>query len=409
MDVLLNNQTMFNESTNYHSIMASNSTIYESAVVNETTSNQCIDRIEFLELNWIFREPLYDNNSMYYRILMMKESDPERFESLMNVGIISGYLITFSSIWGILSNMFVLYVVLFVAKPMAINNLFISSLAIADTLVVLVNGPISAVQLIVGDWLFHVWLGNIVSEILCKAFHFTYTFAVGMSGYTLVIMSIERFLGVYYPMQTKPYRTIKNAMKPLYFIYIAGIVLMFPTVFYSTVLQTPSGCYRCYVGWVIKDFRIISWIDFIIGYMGPVFFISLFNVLILVKIIKRSKRRNLSAQIDRKKQRSNTKSWVMILLIIFFYLICWFPFECLYIMEICIRQCPKRILKQILPPEYLILGYVLSFFNSCINPIIYSLLSENFQNACKKLSIFKSVKGSKTKMLRRNSPADQSV
>ncbi|RWS22257.1 hypothetical protein B4U80_14049, partial [Leptotrombidium deliense] len=129
---------------------------------------------------------------------------------------------------------------------------------------------------------------------------------------------------------------------------------------------------------VIQSLTVVSWIDFLCTYCIPLGIILVLNIAILVKVLKLGDFWKNNTNIIQKKH----KPIIMIILIVCAYAFCWFPFQCLFLMEICIKHCPKKLLKQKFPPEYLLFGYTLGYANSCINPIIYAVLSMNFRNSC---------------------------
>ncbi|RWS22256.1 somatostatin receptor type 2-like protein [Leptotrombidium deliense] len=118
--------------------------------------------------------------------------------------------------------------------------------------------------------------------------------------------------------------------------------------------------------------------DYSSTYCVPLGIIIVLNIAILVKVLKLGNFWKQSTNMIQKKH----KPIIMIMLIVCAYAFCWFPYQSLFLMEICIKYCPKKLLKQKFPPEYLLFGYTLGYANSCINPIIYSALSVNFRNSC---------------------------
>lgn len=133
------------------------------------------------EINLILEEDLYPELSRLVRWLV-----PICF------GIIA--------ISGFLGNILVIVVVVFNQKMQSTTNLLIVNLAWADLLFVVFCIPFTAVDYVLDSWPFGLWWCRIVQYLIVVT-------AVA-SIYTLVLMSIDRFLAVVYPICSRMLRTV---------------------------------------------------------------------------------------------------------------------------------------------------------------------------------------------------------
>lgn len=133
------------------------------------------------EINFILEEDLYPELSRLVRWLV-----PICF------GIIA--------ISGFLGNVLVIVVVLFNRKMHSTTNLLIVNLACADLLFVVFCIPFTAVDYLLDNWPFGQWWCRIVQYLIVVT-----AFA---SIYTLVLMSIDRFLAVVHPICSRMLRTV---------------------------------------------------------------------------------------------------------------------------------------------------------------------------------------------------------
>ncbi|RWS12273.1 hypothetical protein B4U79_05322 [Dinothrombium tinctorium] len=118
----------------------------------------CIDKVEFIEINWVFNE-FYKNDSMYTRVLNMRTSNEERFNFILLLSKYCGYAILLFTIAGILENLLVLTVLISNRNGATPTSCFIISLALSDIFIVIFCGPLSTINLILGDWMFEEWFG----------------------------------------------------------------------------------------------------------------------------------------------------------------------------------------------------------------------------------------------------------
>ncbi|RWS24737.1 galanin receptor type 1-like protein [Leptotrombidium deliense] len=336
----------------------------------------CVDKVEFIEINWIFEE-IYENTSMYLEVYNWSLNNVPRFNAILTLAKVCGYVIMCLSIIGIIMNLVVITVLINNRKEGNTTTIFILSLAFSDIIIVLISGPLSTANLLYGDWALEEWFGAFGATFFCKIFHMFYTYSVIGSSFTLCFMTAERFFAIYYPLQFRKHRTQRKALKCVVGTWLFTTMITAPTLLYSDVKLTPTGCRRCYTGYPGKHFLnklyYISWIDSMMTFYIPLTIITALNIAILVKITRMG---HLWNKGNKSAIRRGNKTTIMIALIVCGFAVCWFPFQCLYLLNMI------PVLRQKFPPEYLLMGYTLGFANSCLNPIIYSLLSEKFRKSC---------------------------
>ncbi|KAK7601886.1 hypothetical protein V9T40_009327 [Parthenolecanium corni] len=134
-------------------------------------------------------------------------------------------LLLFSAIVvvGLIGNSLVVVVVSFNQQMRSTTNLLIINLAVADLLFIVFCVPFTATDYILPYWPF--------GDLWCKCVQYLIVVTAYASVYTLVLMSLDRFLAVVHPIASMYVRTEKNANTAIFIIW-GVIVLLAVPVFY---------------------------------------------------------------------------------------------------------------------------------------------------------------------------------
>lgn len=124
---------------------------------------------------------------------------------------------------GFFGNILVILVVLLNQQMHSTTNLLIVNLAIADLLFVVFCIPFTAADYVVDHWPFgDLWCRSVQYLIMVMAF---------TSIYTLVLMSIDRFLAVVHPIRSRMLRTERIAKICIGAIWSVTLVISLPVAF----------------------------------------------------------------------------------------------------------------------------------------------------------------------------------
>jgi allatostatin receptor len=126
-------------------------------------------------------------------------------------------------ITGLLGNALVVIVVLSNQQMRSTTNLLIINLAIADLLFVIFCIPFTGTDYMLSMWPF----GN----IWCKIVQYLIVVTAHASIYTLVLMSLDRFLAVVHPIASMVIRTEKNTIIAICILWIVNITTAIPVGF----------------------------------------------------------------------------------------------------------------------------------------------------------------------------------
>ena len=240
------------------------------------------------------------------------------------------------------------------------SNLIIMNVCIVDALYAILWLPINAFY-----WMQDTFPGS----GLCQ-----YLGVVGLlcsvaSIYTLVFVSIERFLATNFPFQHRQYFTMTTVKCGLAFIWMSGIFMcLFPFAVSKYVYL--EKFHHCVKDW--SNNRTSSFVYFAFSYLIPLVIILFCNLFFL-----RSIRRSTS--IDTNKTKNSIKfrqeRWAcfVVVTIILAFIFCWTAYA---IAALCFQ-----IEKCNLPKEFMLTAIMLAGANGSCNPIIYGIMNKNFRTA----------------------------
>ena len=141
------------------------------------------------------------------------------FSSDYVTGMTAAYALIF--IVALFGNSFGLFVALKRSSATNVTNLFIANMAVADLLLTVTAMPFS-----VGFFYRDLrWLSGTLGTITCKAFSYVIPVSIAATVLTMLVISIDRFYAVFYPLKDKLFR------EPRVFstiVWILSVALMIP-------------------------------------------------------------------------------------------------------------------------------------------------------------------------------------
>uniref|UniRef100_A0A182HLU1 G-protein coupled receptors family 1 profile domain-containing protein n=1 Tax=Anopheles arabiensis TaxID=7173 RepID=A0A182HLU1_ANOAR len=144
-------------------------------------------------------------------------------ETEMIVSTIVAIFFGFIGITGLLGNALVVLVVLSNPQMRSTTNLLIINLAIADLLFVVFCIPFTATDYVLASWPF--------GELWCKSVQYLIVVTAHASIYTLVLMSLDRFLAVVHPIASMVIRTERNTVLAITILWVLIITTGLPVSF----------------------------------------------------------------------------------------------------------------------------------------------------------------------------------
>ncbi|KAG7161556.1 RYamide receptor-like 2 [Homarus americanus] len=140
-------------------------------------------------------------------------------------------------VFAVLGNSIVVYVVCSSAKMRTVTNYFIANLAVGDLWMAIFCVPFSFMStLILKYWPF--------GGHLCVAVNYLQAVSVFVSAYTLVAISLDRYLAIIYPL--RPRMTRFQAKMIIAMVWILSLVTTLPVAIYSKLLTPNFNFYKLF-------------------------------------------------------------------------------------------------------------------------------------------------------------------
>ncbi|RZF35287.1 hypothetical protein LSTR_LSTR011669 [Laodelphax striatellus] len=140
-------------------------------------------------------------------------------------------------------NLIVIWIVLAHKRMRTVTNYFLVNLSIADAMVSTLNVTFNYIYMLNSDWPF--------GTLYCKITQFVAVLSICASVFTLMAISIDRYMAIMHPLRPRMGRRTTLCIAGA--IWVVGTVLSLPMlIFFTTVVQDfPNGDSRvvCYSEW----------------------------------------------------------------------------------------------------------------------------------------------------------------
>ncbi|XP_054478302.1 chemerin-like receptor 1 [Anoplopoma fimbria] len=281
-----------------------------------------------------------------------------------NVRTVSLVIYCVTLIFGTLGNGLVIYVTGCRMKR-SVNSVWFLNLALADFLFTafLVFTIISVSQ--EQQWQF--------GQFLCKLNSFVNIINMFASIFLLAAISLDRCLSIWVVVWAQNKRTVFKAQFICVVIWLTAAVCSAPYATFRDIVVVQEKTYCVYPAsvtpgqkWSLNIFRLVM------GFFIPFLIILVSYVAIGVR----------AGRLQRtRKQRSRR----IILSVVLAFLICWLPFHILCLIELKMQNTTDlQNVARIAGPLVLSLAYM----NSCLNPILYVFMCDEFQKKLKRSLCF---------------------
>ncbi|TRY58956.1 hypothetical protein DNTS_033925 [Danionella cerebrum] len=283
------------------------------------------------------------------------------------------YSLTF--VIGIIGNSLVVTVIFFCLKLKTVANIFVFNLAASD-LTFLLTLPIWAIFTATG---YHWFFG----DLLCKAIAGMVLLNLYTSIFLLTALSVDRYLAIVHPVHSRRCRTLVYARVTCVLIWIVAFFLSLPTALIrGTLFIQESNVTVCAIHHKegIRSILVaLSLMKTVFGFLLP-----LTVILTCYCLIGRTLR--LARDIPRNSRHNGDEVLSMLAAAVLSFFLCWAPHQVFNFMDMLlllkgITSCNVvDVIDTGLP-----FTICIAFFNSCMNPILYSFVGKNFRRNMLKL------------------------
>ncbi|CAO1419007.1 unnamed protein product [Diamesa hyperborea] len=302
----------------------------------------------------------------------LDSEDDRRLEEL--VSIVVPIFFGIIAITGLIGNSLVVYVVLNNHQMRSTTNTLLVNLASADLLFIVFCVPFTAVDYMLSEWPF--------GEVWCKIVQYLIIVTAYASIYTLVLISFERYLAVCFPICSISMRNERNTSIAIGALWIVILIVNIPVLLahglkeFNEPDRIVSVCTFLDTNDLIShSFFHISF--FTTSYMLPLILISIMYFLMLLRLW----RSNLVST-SSESQRGKKKVTRLCVVIVIMFMILWFPIQFILLLKSLKFYESDTHFKIALQ----ICAHIMGYCSSCINPVLYAFLSENFRKSFRKIA-----------------------
>ncbi|XP_021516720.1 formyl peptide receptor-related sequence 3 [Meriones unguiculatus] len=279
--------------------------------------------------------------------------------------ILSVVVLSITFILGVLGNGLVIWVAGFrmvhTVTTMCYLNLALGDFSFMATL------PLHITSMVMrGKWLFGLFL--------CKFVHIIVHINLFVSVFLITLIAMDRCICVLHPVWAQNHRTVSLARKVIVGAWILALLLTLPNFLFLTTVRDARGDVHCitnFESWVANpEERLkvsntvntaVGIISFIIGFSMPMSFIAICYGL-------------MAAQICRIGFVNSSRPLHVLTAVAVSFFVCWFPFQLIILLgNIWNKETPNSIHILLNPAS------TLASFNSCLNPILYVFLGQEFR------------------------------
>ncbi|XP_030254456.1 type-1 angiotensin II receptor [Sparus aurata] len=274
---------------------------------------------------------------------------------------------------GIVGNSMVVAVIYCYMKLKTVAHIFVLNLAISD-LTFVITLPMWATFAATG---YHWPFGG----FLCKASAGLVIFNLYTSIFFLTALSIDRYLAIVHPVRSRRFRTVVYARITCVVIWLFAFVLSVPTALTRDVHNIEDNRTVCGIlhpktdnAVKIKELPLaIGLMKSLLGFLVP--FIIIITCYCLIG------RALLGAKHIQKSSRSRDDEVLrMLAAAVLAFFLCWVPHQVFNLMQVLtqltlLENCAIIEIIDTAMPFTICIAY----FNSCVNPIVYGFVGNNFR------------------------------
>ncbi|XP_064618713.1 RYamide receptor-like [Lineus longissimus] len=268
-------------------------------------------------------------------------------------------------------NAVVCYIVLAYKRMRTVTNYFIVNLAVSDILMASLCIPFTfTANLLVNYWPF--------GRAMCPIVTFAQTMAVFLSTFTLVSISLDRFIAIIYPL--RPKMTTKQAVLVIVTIWVMSSVISLPTAIVSGTIQRQVGRQSlsfCDELWSERQKFHYSIVIMTLQYFLPLFIlIGTYMKIGYIIWVKKIPGEAVNIR-DQRMAKSKRKMVKMMITVVMIYAVCWLPLHTITLIQAFNINLYRDHTYMV---AMWIVSQWLAMSNSCYNPIVYCWMNATYRN-----------------------------
>uniref|UniRef100_A0A8C9QWH5 Gastrin-releasing peptide receptor n=2 Tax=Scleropages formosus TaxID=113540 RepID=A0A8C9QWH5_SCLFO len=257
-----------------------------------------------------------------------------------------------------------------------VPNLFMSSLALGDLLLLVTCAPVDASRYLADEWLF--------GRMGCKLIPFIQFTSVGVSVFTLTALAADRYKAIVKPMDIETSNATVKICIRAGIIWAFSMTLAIPEAIFSDlhtfhIAKTNETFVTCAPYPHNGDLhpKIHSMVSFLVLYIVPLLIITVYYVFIAKSLMSSASNMPVEGNVQVRKQIESRKRLAKtVLVFVGLFAICWLPNHAIYLYR---SYHYAQVDTSLLHFVSSVCARLLAFANSCVNPFALYLLSRGFR------------------------------
>ncbi|XP_075042086.1 C5a anaphylatoxin chemotactic receptor 1-like [Mixophyes fleayi] len=290
-------------------------------------------------------------------------TSPPSLALLSPVQWIAMFLNIIVFVLGVPGNVLVVWITSFEMKT-TVNTVWFLNLAVADLLCCL-SLPFSIMAMALGYWPLRLFA--------CKFFPSILLVNMYASVLLLTMISIDRCALVMMPVWCQNKRTVRKAYVACLVIWILALILSSPSFIFRYTRKTSSGYEICLFSYNMlgshkeKVETFVAILRVMLGFIIPLLVISACYGVLMRKVSGRFTQSN--------------KKMKIVLVVISGFFVCWLPYNVAGLI-LALDSIESPIFRSTRTVDPILVA--IAFINSCMNPIIYVLMGQEFKSKFKR-------------------------
>ncbi|GAB0092449.1 Pyrokinin-1 receptor [Sergentomyia squamirostris] len=265
------------------------------------------------------------------------------------------------------------------------TNYYLFSLAISDFLLLITGVP---------QEMYTIWCKYpyVFGEAFCVLRGLAAETSANATILTITAFTVERYVAICHPFLSHTMSKLSRAVRIIVIIWIFSLILAIPQALQFGILNH-MGIDQCGFKRIIiqHSFELSTFLFF----FTPMTLITVLYVLIGLKLRTSSMMKrdggtlwNRRAHLNSCRQQTNLgtrRVLKMLVAVVVAFFICWAPFHAQRLVAI-YGTSPEQSLDPFMLKIYVIMTYisgVLYYLSTCINPLLYNIMSNKFREAFK--------------------------
>lgn len=272
-------------------------------------------------------------------------------------------------------NVIIIYIVRKNRRMRNLTHYLIVNMAVADLLITVLHMPYRLqIQLTNSHALL---VSGLTGKLICKLVGYSQDVSIASSIFTLMGISIDRFMAVVFPLRrTALSHKARYVLAP---IWIISIVICSPLL-YVNKMEKHEGKFYCYEEWAPlleseTAGRYYTFIQFVLFYIVPLIVVTVLYSCIAFKVWNRQVpgRRHLPRA--RCYSVARRKLLRMLIIIVCFFAACWLPYHVVFLLQF----FDEKYLYCDIPETIMFYCLFAGHSNSAINPCVYFAIHKEYR------------------------------